>query len=75
MSKLFARVYITEVVILALTSFFSVPKGTEYINMVFVATVSVLKDYLWVPNLMFPSMGSLLIMVGTEKHMVDLDVG
>ena len=63
------------VVILALTSFFSVPKGTYDIRMVFDATLSGLNNYLWDPNFMLPSMGSLLMIVGPETYMVDLDFG
>ena len=74
MGKFVSMGYITEVVILALTSFFSMPKVTEDIRMVFYATVSILNYSLWDPNLVFPSMGSLLILVGPEMHMVDLDV-
>ena len=53
MSKLVARGYITEGVILAFTSFFSFPKSTEYIRMVFDNTVSGLKDSLWATNFIF----------------------
>ena len=52
MRKLVARGYITEGVILTLASFFSVPKGTHGIFMVFDATVSGIKDFLWDPNFM-----------------------
>ena len=41
--------------------------------MVFDATLSGLKNYLWDPNLFFLSMYSLLVMVGLEKHILDLD--
>ena len=43
--------------------------------MVFDATARVINDPLWSPKFMLPSMGGLLIMVGRETHMVDLDVG
>ena len=75
MSKLVARGYITEGVILAFTSFFSFPKSTEYIRMVFDNTVSGLKDSLWAKNFMLTAMGRLIIMVGPNMYMVDLDVG
>ena len=75
MSKLVARGYIMEEVILSLTSFFYVSKVTYDICMVFDATVSGINDYLWDPNFMFPSMVSLLMMVGLEMHIVDLDAG
>ena len=74
-SKLVYRIYITELVIFALTSLFYVPKGTYYIRMMFDATVSKLNGSMWAPNFTLLSMGSLLVMVGPETHMVDLDVG
>ena len=43
--------------------------------MLFDSTVSGLNDYLWDPNFMFPSTGSLLMMVGPETHMVNLNIG
>ena len=75
MSKLFAVGYITEVVILTMTSFFSVPKGTYDIRMVFYATVSGMKDSPWDPNFTLLSMVSLLIMMVPETHMADIYVG
>ena len=75
MRKLVARGYTTEGVILTLTSLFYVPKVTYDIRMVFYATVSGLNDYLWDPKSMLTSMGSLIMMVGPEMHMVDLDAG
>ena len=75
MSKLVARGYITELVILALTSLFSVPKVTYDIRMVFDETVSGLNDYLWGPNFMLRSLVSLLMMVGPETQIEDIDVG
>ena len=75
MDKLVARVYITEGVILAPTPFFYVPKETDDIRMVFDLTLSGLNDYLWALKLMLLSMGSLLMIVDSETHMVDLDVG
>ena len=47
MSKLVARGYIMEVVILVLAYLFSVPKGAQYIHMMFDENVSGLNDYLW----------------------------
>ena len=64
MSKLVAMGYITEGVILALTSFFSVPKGTDDICMVFDATVSVINNSVCDPNFMLSSMVILLMVVG-----------
>ena len=58
-----------------MTSFFSVPKGTYDIRMVFDTTFSGFNNYLLDPNFMLPSMGSLIMMVGLKTHMVDIDVG
>ena len=51
------------------------PKGTDDIHMVFDANLSRLNNSLWDPNFLLPSMVSLLVVVGLETHMVDLDVG
>ena len=75
MRELVARGYITEGIILALTSLFYVPKGTDDIGTVFDATVSGIKNSLWDPNVMLPSTGSLIMMVGPDTHMVDIYVG
>ena len=75
MIKLVARGYMKEGVILALTSFFYMTKGKDDIRMLFDATVSGLKHSLWFPSFILPSMRSFLMMLVTEKHMVDLDVG
>ena len=74
MSKLVARGYITEVVIIALTYFFSLPLVTEDIYMIFDATVSGINS-LWDLKCMLPLMGSFIMMVGPKTQMVDLDVG
>ena len=64
-----------EVVILTLLSLLSVRKGTYNIPMVFNVTVRGLNNLLWDTNFMFPLMGSLLMILGTNIHMVNLDVG
>ena len=73
-SKLVSRGYIMEGLILVLTSFFSAPKGTYDIRLVFYTTVSRPNNFLWDTNFMFLPMGSLLMMVGLYTYMVDLDV-
>ena len=75
MSTLVARGYIPEGVILALTSFFYLPKETDDIHIVFDVNVSRLNVSSWYPNVMLPSMGSLLMMVGSVMHIVNIDVG
>ena len=52
MINLVARGYMTELLILTLTSLFSVPKVTEDISMVFNTTVRVLNDSFWYRFLM-----------------------
>ena len=75
MRKLVSRGYITEGVILEMTYFFYVPKGAEDIHMVFDEIISGLNNYLWDPKFMVSSMGSLLVIMGLETHMVYLDSG
>ena len=75
MRKLVARGYITEGVILALKYLFSMPKGTDDIHMMFDETVIVINNYMWDPNFLLPSMVSLLMMVGLETHMENIDAG
>ena len=75
MRKLVFRGYITEGVILVLTSFFSVTRLTGGILTVFDATVNGLNDSMWDPECMFLSMGSLIMIVGPETHMVNIYVG
>ena len=75
MRKLMLRVYLTEFMVLALASLFAVPKGTEDTQMVFDANLYRLNRALWDPNCMLSVMGSLIIMVGSETHMLDLYVG
>ena len=75
MSKLVVRGYITEGVILALTSFFYVPKGTYDIRMVFDENLCGLNDNMWDPNFMLPPVGNFIMMLGPETNMVGLDIG
>ena len=64
-----------EGVILTMTYLFYVPKGAEYIRMLFGAALGGINDSLWDSKSTLLSMGSLLMIVGSETHMVDLDVG
>ena len=75
MRHLVYKGYILEGVILALTSFFSVPKGKYDICMVFDATMRGHNNSLWDPNFMLRSMSGFILMVGPETYMVDLNVG
>ena len=61
--------------VITLTYFFYVNKGTYDICMVFEATVSGLNNSLWDPKFMLLPMGSLLMMLGPETHIVNIDVG
>ena len=74
MRKLVTKGYITEGVILGMTSLFFVLKRIDDIRMVFDATLSGLNNYLWDPNFMLLSMSSLLVIVGQDTHMVDIYV-
>ena len=58
-----------------MTSFFSAPKVTEDIRMVFDATVSELKNSMWSTKFILPSKGSFLMVVVPETHMANLYVG
>ena len=75
MINLDARGYITEGVILALMSCFSVAKGIENIKIVLDATVRRLNKSLCIQKFMLPSMVSFCITVGPKAHMVYIDVG
>ena len=75
MSKLVARGYIIEGLILALTSLFYLPQRTQDIRMVFNEIKIGLNYSLWGPNFMFPSMVSLVMMMGPNTNMVDLHFG
>ena len=74
MIKLVLGVYLTECVVLVLNFLFAVPKGTEYIRIVFAVNVGGLNDALWDHNCMLPVMGSLIRIAGPETHKLDLDV-
>ena len=74
-SKLIARGYSMEGVILTLTSFFYVPNVEDDIHMVFDTTVSGINDFLWAKNFILQSIGCLLMIVDVETHMVDLEFG
>ena len=75
MSKLVTRGYITEIVILILTSIFSVTKVIEGVWMVFDATVRRLnipcgiKVYVAINGQFF------IMMVGPKTHLVNIDSG
>ena len=43
--------------------------------MVFGEMASRIDDYLWYPKLMLPVMDSLLMMMGPDEHMAEIDVG
>ena len=70
MIKLVNRGYITEGEILCLMSFLSGTKGTEDISIFSNVTISRLNNSLWAPDFMLPSMGSFLMLVGPQMHML-----
>ena len=75
MSNLVLRGYLAGLFILDLAYFFAVPKLTEDIRMVFDTEVRGLNEALWYPNFIILVVESIIVMVGPNTHMVDLDVG
>ena len=69
------RGYIAESFILDLTYLFEQNKVKEDINMVFDAVVKGENEALWDPKCMLLAVGIILMMVGLDTHMVDLDIG
>jgi len=59
----------------SLTSFFSVPKGKDYIRMVYDASASGLNDALWAKNFRLPDVDSVLSQVARYTYLANNDVG
>jgi hypothetical protein len=74
-SKVRKRRYISAGYVFSLTDFFSVPKGNTDIRMVYNGTSSGLKDVLWVPSFLLPTVDSLLQAVHPDSWMADREVG
>ena len=61
--------------VLALTSFFDVPKGKDDIRMVYDGTVSGLNRALWAPWFPLPTIESHLRLINPGYFMEDVDLG
>jgi len=70
-----AKGYIGEGEVCSLTSYFSVPKGSDDLRMVYDATASGLNECLWVPNFWLPSAEGLVETMTKDSWMGDLDMG
>jgi hypothetical protein len=70
-----AKGYIDEGEVRSLTSYFSVPKGSNDIHMVYDASASGLYQCLWVPNFWLPSAEGLVETMTKDSWMGDLDMG
>lgn len=69
------RDYMEPGLVLALTSFFAVPKGKDDIRMVYDGTVSGLNAALWAPWFPLPTIESHLRVVNPGTFMGDVDLG
>jgi hypothetical protein len=67
--------YIQEGTVDSLTSYFSVPKGTSDIRMVYDGTKSGLNDAMWAPWFALPTLESHLRFVGKDTFLGDIDIG
>jgi hypothetical protein len=74
-SKVRKRKYISPGHVWSLTDFFSVPKGSRDIRMVYNGTSSGLNDVLWVPSFPLPTVETLLRSVHPGTWMADTDIG
>ena len=74
-SNVLEKGYMAPGKIVALISFFAVPKGTSDIRMVYDATKSGLNDYLDAPWFPLPTEHSLLRQVRAGTYMADNDMG
>jgi hypothetical protein len=59
----------------SLTSFFSVPKGTPDVRIVYNGTKSGLNDYSWAPWFRLPTVEQHLRVVMPGTYLTDIDVG
>ena len=54
---------------------FSVPKGDQDVHMVYEDIASGFNDIFWVPNIVLPSVQTLILGNFPTSWMVDLDIG
>jgi hypothetical protein len=74
-TKVISRRYITSGYVKSLTSFFSVPKGTEDVRVVYDATKSGLNAAIWSPNFFLPTASSVLNNATENTFFGDIDLG
>ena len=58
--KVISRGYLEDGFVQSLTGYFSVPKGDDDIRVIYDATQCALKDRLWAPNFILPTVDSVL---------------
>jgi len=74
-NSVLAKGYIAQGEVCSLTAYFSVPKGSDDIRMVYDATASGLNACLWAPNFWLPSAEGLVDRMDSTSWMGDLDMG
>lgn len=75
LDKVRERRYIVAREVRTLTSYFAVPKGTDYIHMVYNASKSWLNFQAWVPSFSLPTTDNLTDLLKHNSWMADLDMG
>jgi hypothetical protein len=75
LSKVINRGYIKRGNVRSLIKYFSVPKGSDDVRMVYDGTASGFNDSIWVPNFGLPTIDTLIRGTGPTTWMVDLDIG
>ncbi len=70
-----AQGYIGPGTVKSLTSYFSVPKGSDDIHMVYDATKSGHNDSLWVPSFSLPTPEAMTNLLTSDSWMGDLEIG
>ena len=74
-SKVINRGYIKRGNVKSLIKYFSVPKGSDDVRMVYDGTASGFNESIWVPNFGLPTIDTLIRGTGPSTWMVDLDIG
>jgi len=74
-NSVLAKGYIAQGEVCSLTAYFSVPKGSDDIRMVYDATASGLNACLWAPSFWLPSAEGLVDRMDSTSWMGDLDMG
>ncbi len=76
-AKVLRRRYLvtTGINIKSLIKFFAVPKGEDYIRMIYDTTANKLNNCVWVPTFLLPHINSLVRAVNKQTWMMDCNVG